>query len=657
MSPDPILPGVYIQEFPPGKRTITGASTSVAAFVDRFSRGPMETPVRISSMSEFERDFGGLERTSAASYGIRQFFLNGGSEAWVIRVETSNSAAADVVLEGGGLEIVRIHAGRRVDRTSREDHGDWGNGLRVEVNYETSDPASEFNLLVSAVADEGGRTVVRRSETFRNLTMRPGASNNAVEVVNANSRIVQLSRDGLTDPLPDPWIDSFRPDATGTLGTERPAPASGPIVDDGAQLRITVSPGGDEADLDPLVATVSFDGADPPADYTTLRPFLERAIRSSDSENPLLAGARVIFAGERFRVLLGRGGHGFQAGAAIRFANEGADTTAEDLGLTGTGVRVGPQLIRLDHGENGDAPSEGDLRGEPSAKTGIHALEDADHFNILCIPAAAELRAASMRAVYGEAIAYCEKRRAFLLVDISEAEGSLDRMEAWLTENAGLRHPNAAVYFPRIRIADPLDRNRLRSLGPSGTLAGLFARTDDSRGVWKAPAGTEARLRNVEALDYELTHRENGVLNPLGANALRLLPVVGPVAWGARTLDGADVQASEWKYIPVRRMALFLEESIIRGTQWVVSEPNDEDLWGEIRLNVGTFMHNLFRQGAFQGETPQRAYLVKCDRETTTQADIDGGTVNVLVGFAALKPAEFVIIRIRQRAGQGEVQA
>jgi phage tail sheath protein FI len=227
-------------------------------------------------------------------------------------------------------------------------------------------------------------------------------------------------------------------------------------------------------------------------------------------------------------------------------------------------------------------------------------------------------------------------------------------MEAWLNENGGLRHRNAAVWFPRVRLADPLRRNRLRSVGVSGTLAGLCATTDATRGVWKAPAGTEARLRSVQALDYQLTDRENGVLNPLGVNCLRTFPVFGTVAWGARTLDGADVQASEWKYVPVRRLALFLEESLFRGTQWVVFEPNDEPLWSQIRLNVGAFLQNLFRQGAFQGTTPRDAYFVKCDAQTTTQDDINRGIVNVVVGFAPLKPAEFVIIRIQQMAGNVE---
>jgi len=149
-----------------------------------------------------------------------------------------------------------------------------------------------------------------------------------------------------------------------------------------------------------------------------------------------------------------------------------------------------------------------------------------------------------------------------------------------------------------------------------------------------------------------LRDSEHGQLNSLGVNCLRAFPVVGHVVWGSRTTVGADRLASEWKYVPVRRLALFLEESVYRGTQWVVFEPNDEPLWAQIRLNVGAFMQSLFRQGAFQGTTPREAYFVKCDKETTTQNDVNLGIVNILVGFAPLKPAEFVIIRIQRTAGQ-----
>jgi phage tail sheath protein FI len=221
-------------------------------------------------------------------------------------------------------------------------------------------------------------------------------------------------------------------------------------------------------------------------------------------------------------------------------------------------------------------------------------------------------------------------------------------------DSLNLRDENATIFFPRLKMPDPLKENRLEEFVPCGAVAGVMARIATQRGVWKAPAGLEATLTGVRELSVKLTDGENGLLNPLGVNCLRNFPVVGNVVWGARTLEGADRLASEWKYIPVRRLALFIEESLYRGTQWVVFEPNDEPLWAQIRLNVGAFMNNLFRQGAFKGSTPREAYFVKCDKETTTQNDINLGMVNILVGFAPLKPAEFVIIKLQQMAGQIE---
>ena len=649
MPTAPTYPGVYIEEVPSGVRTIVGVATSVAAFIDRFRRGPVNVPVRILGMADFERELGGLEAASEASYGIRQFFLNGGSQAWVVRVAPTGAVTADALLTGGGSDIANVRAGRQVGRDSFEDPGAWGNGLRVEVDYDTTDPDVLFNLTISEVAEDRGRTVVRQTETYRNLTMQPGAPNNAIDVVNAGSKLVQLDRDGLAD-VPEPFVDTFRPDATGTYGDDPADPPGGgaPVVADGSTLTITVNPGDGASDNDDVTATITYGGAVPET-YAAFRPFLEAAIRASDPNEPLLAGASVKLVGGRFHVLLGRSGADFQPDANVTFSG----ATATTLGLA-AGATASAQMIALEDGADGGLPSDADLRGVRNDKTGLYALEDADLFNLLCIPRAADLDGTEMRATYGEAIAYCEERRAFLLVDIPADVDDVPAMETWLNENGGLRHRNAAVWFPRVRVADPLNRNRLRSIGASGTMAGLCAATDASRGVWKAPAGTDARLRSVQALDYALTDRENGVLNPLGVNCLRNFPVFGSVAWGARTLDGADVQASEWKYIPIRRLALFLEESLFRGTKWVVFEPNDEPLWAQIRLNIGAFMQNLFRQGAFQGRTPRDAYFVKCDAETTTQDDINRGIVNIVVGFAPLKPAEFVIIRFQQMAGNIE---
>jgi phage tail sheath protein FI len=285
----------------------------------------------------------------------------------------------------------------------------------------------------------------------------------------------------------------------------------------------------------------------------------------------------------------------------------------------------------------------------------MYALDRVDLFNILCIPraVAADMAAsdANVTAIYSAALAFCELKRAFLLIDVPATIDEMQEVKDWLDKFASLRDKNAALYFPRTEIPDPVNEFRLRSVAASGTMAGIYARTDSQRGVWKAPAGIEAVLNGVAQLDTKLTDAENGVLNPLAINCLRTFPVYGSIAWGARTLVGADQMASEWKYVPIRRLALMLEESLFRGTKWVVFEPNDEPLWAKIRLNVGAYMNSLFRQGAFQGATPKEAYFVKCDGETTNEDDRNKGIVNIQVGFAPLKPAEFVVISIQQIAG------
>ena len=291
-------------------------------------------------------------------------------------------------------------------------------------------------------------------------------------------------------------------------------------------------------------------------------------------------------------------------------------------------------------------------------KTGLNAFDDAEDLNLLCIPpySTADFSGDASAQVLTAALAYARGRRALLVVDSPASwNDANDPIGTNGIDSAtfGLaRNENAALYFPRVRAPDPLQEGRLATFASCGAIAGVIARTDAGRGVWKAPAGLEATLIGVSELSVTLTDPENGQLNPQGINCLRTMPGAGRVVWGARTMRGSDRLADQWKYLPVRRTALYIEESLYRGTQWVVFEPNDEPLWAQIRLNVGAFMHNLFRQGAFQGTTPREAYLVKCDAETTTQNDINLGVVNILVGFAPLKPAEFVIIRIQQLAGQ-----
>jgi uncharacterized protein len=331
-------------------------------------------------------------------------------------------------------------------------------------------------------------------------------------------------------------------------------------------------------------------------------------------------------------------------------------TPPTDTAIPSSGPNAGeiPGNAKLAGGTDGKVLNPADAAfvtagklSSPNGTDGVFLLDRVDLFNLLCVPGLTD------PAVLSNLQKFCRDRRAFLIADCAQA-AKLDDFSATGPNSSltGDNAINAAFYFPWLSAPDPLQENRPSEYPPCGFVAGLYSRTDSNRGVWKAPAGTEASFVGVLGVKTLLTDDENGVLNPKAVNCIRNLPVYGTVAWGARTLQGNDERGSEWKYIPVRRVALFIEESLYRGTQWVVFEPNDEPLWAQIRLNIGAFMNNLFRQGAFQGKTPAEAYFVKCDKETTTQNDINLGIVNIVVGFAPLKPAEFVIIKIQQIAGQ-----
>jgi phage tail sheath protein FI len=317
----------------------------------------------------------------------------------------------------------------------------------------------------------------------------------------------------------------------------------------------------------------------------------------------------------------------------------------------GTTTTPGDATVDLDAGTPGDdgtviGPEDADFRTALLALFGVGTITDRiDLFNIVCVPGLTD--GPTITTLQGQ----CRRRRAFLLVDAGDTE-TVSSVLATVAPIAGADALNAALYFPWVRSPDPLSEGALRAFPPCGFVAGVYARTDSTRGVWKAPAGSEAGINGAAGLAITMSDAENGQLNPKAVNCLRTMPVFGNVVWGARTLHGDNDRASEWKYVPVRRMALFIEESLYRGTQWVVFEPNDEPLWAQIRLNIGAFLQNLFRQGAFQGTSPRDAYFVKCDKETTTQTDINMGIVNIIVGFAPLKPAEFVVIKLQQIAGE-----
>jgi phage tail sheath protein FI len=518
MPTAPTYPGVYIEEIPSGVRTIVGVATSITAFIGQAIKGPTNRPIRIQSFADFERQFGGLWIKSTMSYAVQQYFLNGGTDAIIIRVVASDATKATVTV--GGLEL---------EATSQ---GDWMNGLQAVIDYQTRplrpNEAPLFNLKIQQLLDSDGEPLAQPIvlEEFRNISADSDSPRFVTTVLEDESTLISV----------------------------RTNPTALPTEGEG-----------------------NFDGG----------------------------------------------------------ANGGLPTYNDY-----TGTQSNPN----------------DPNSEPSS--GIYALDAADLFNILCIPPLTRDPGDSVdpAVTLFPAVQYCKKRRAMLIVDppanwktIGAAKDGVNDLRSALG-NAFVT--NAAAYFPRLKMPDPLKENRVQEFVPCGVIAGIFARTDAQRGIWKAPAGIEASVSGVRQLSYKMTDLENGILNPLGLNCIRSFPVYGNVVWGARTLAGADQLASEWKYVPVRRLALFMEESLYRGTQWVVFEPNDEPLWAQIRLNIGAFMNNLFRQGAFQGSSPKDAYFVKCDKDTTTQNDIDRGIVNIIVGYAPLKPAEFVIIKFQQIAGK-----
>ena len=281
-----------------------------------------------------------------------------------------------------------------------------------------------------------------------------------------------------------------------------------------------------------------------------------------------------------------------------------------------------------------------------SANQGLFALKKVDLFNLLCIPPYNPQDNVDS-IVVAAAVKLCEDRRAFFLVDPPSQWTSKDLAMSGIA-TLGITSKNAALFFPRLRAPNPLRNDQMDDFCPSGAVAGIYARTDAQQGVWKAAAGRGAALTGIPDLSVSLTDGDAAELSKLAINCIRRLSSESTFIWGSRTLEHDDRLVSEWKYVPIRRLGLFIEESVFRGTKWVVFEPNDEPLWARIRVNIGNFLQELFHQGAIQGRTPNEAYFVKCDRTTMTQDEIDGGVVNMEIGFAPLRPAEFVVIKIQQ---------
>jgi uncharacterized protein len=503
MSINPTYPGVYIQEIPNSVHTIQGVNTSTTAFIGLAKKGPTNQATTIRSFVEYERIFGGLSRKSNMSYAVYHYFINGGSDAVVVRVhECAKTATYEI--DDSDLKLQASSAGI------------WGANLDIRIGHNLDDNINSNNSSRDQDDTNAFSLIVKETDTtayeiFRNLSPRHNDKRFITNLLKQWSNLIRVS---------------------GYVSEEKRIPEG------------------------------NF-----------------KLVRDSASD----------------------GNHCL------------SDNTV--IGKPGT----------------------------PS--TGIYSLDETDIFNMLCIMPYNRNNTTSSN-VYVKASEYCEARNAILIVDPPDnwtaATYDVD------TEFESIHRENAALFFPRIKAQDPLDDNNgLRNFVPSGFVAGVIATTDRDRGVWKAPAGIESRLAGVSDLTVLLTDDENGTLNQKGVNCLRTITIHGIVVWGSRTMS----KINQWQYLPVRRTALYIEESLYRGTQWAVFEPNDEPLWSQIRIRGSAFMNHLFRKGAFQGNSPEEAYFVKCDNETTTQADINKGRLNIVIGFAPQKPAEFILLKITQHVG------
>jgi phage tail sheath protein FI len=333
------------------------------------------------------------------------------------------------------------------------------------------------------------------------------------------------------------------------------------------------------------------------------------------------------------------------------FGGPGADSTLAQP-VQQFFVNGGQQalIVRLPPGATAQSAWVPVSQAARQRREGLYALDTVD-FNLLCLPPPRPDRDFSA-STWARAAAYCRQRRAVLLVDAPKAWTSntlaLQGMSDLRVAVGPMASTHVAAYHPRLRVADPLQPGATRLCPPCGAVAGVMARTDALRGVWKAPAGLEATVLAVQGTQPVLTTQDSEQLNPAALNALRILPGPGVVVWGARTLAGDT--ASEWRYLPVRRLALFVEQSVLRSTGWVVFEPNDEPLWTRLRTKVQDFLEPIWRQGGLVGQKPEQAFFVRCDRSTMTQADMAAGRLRLHIGLAPLKPAEFVLLVLTLRA-------
>ncbi|MDY7088333.1 MAG: phage tail sheath subtilisin-like domain-containing protein [Actinomycetota bacterium] len=616
-------PGVYIQEVASGVRPLEGVSTSTAAFLGVADSGPVDDVVMVTSFIEYQSIFGGFRRDGYLTHAALHFFANGGRRLYVARV--ASEAKTSSVKIGDRREP----AGAAITVTATSP-GLWGNDLDVTVADATLDEAGAFRLSVS----RAGAPV----ESYDELSVDPSSPTFAETVVNTRSSLIRVA------------IDADADDAEAGTSKSGANPATSLPA---GQRSLTIDVNGDgprTVELGDSVGTAEEIATAIQAAVRTLNP-----LRSTTPATTFSAFTAVSADGQ---YVLTSGAPDLRSSVRVGNSADGNAAGALRLGVTNGGVEaVGSSVLRPAAGSYllGDGVVSGATLAVTAGDDGS-TLQDNDYLkafarldpvadvNILAVPGIGS------KAVVDAGSGYCAQRAdCFFIGDLPSTADTTQTAREFVS---GLTVKNSfvAVYFPWLTMVDPLASSPDPvPVPPSGFVAGMYARTDARRGVWKAPAGTEANISGAVGLATTVTDAQQDTLNPLGLNAIRFFPSAGLVLWGARTLALSD---PEYRYIPVRRLAIFLERSIYNGIQWAVFEPNDEDLWASLRMNISAFMMTQFRAGAFQGDTPAKAFIVKCDAETNPPDQVNAGIVTAQVAFAPLRPAEFVVIRISQKTAE-----
>lgn len=636
--PTYLHPGVYVEEIPSGSRPIEGVGTSTAAFVGYTTKGPVAEPTLLFKWSDYEEQFGGIRDLGKSvtgdpmGFAVYSFFQNGGTAAYIVRAITEGSADTAegfLVNPGDATRIIRFAAA---------NPGEWGNELRIRFEAKTDAPGL-YTLRVGVM--DG--TEFKERERFNDLTVADDGAPDYIESkVNDASTLINVEMQEISQYL-----------LGVSISQDLAAVADFSVLND---LTMTVT-------VDGTARAVTFAAAEFSATSTLadVAGSIQTLVRGAVVANPAVRDFTCTVDGNQ--LVLTSGSRLTTSSVVVTGPGDATDaSTTLLLGLGNDGTeRTGQQSLNemlsgiagqvsLAGGTNGSEPDKG------AYDDIFAAFEKVRDISILCLPGQTWDTTAE-QSIIDAAVAHAEKMRSRMVI-IDPPEGVELKTEKAVNDLGFKPKTYSVVYYPWAKVANPFYNAESNPgvpstllVAPSGFAAGMWAKIDGRRGVWKAPAGVETSLLGVAGLQYPVEDGEQDSLNPLGVNCLRRMPGFGPVIWGTRTL--ATKADPEWRYVPIRRTAIMIEQSIYNGIQWAVFEPNNHNLWASLRANIGSFMDGLFRAGAFQGEKANDAYFVRCGLgDTMTQGDIDRGQVIVIVGFAPLKPAEFVIVRIQQKVAQ-----